>query len=237
MLALLSAGGSVLHAQDVLPLTLESAIARAQAHNLTALASRAGVAALEGARMATLAGLAPSLSIVETVGRTTDAVGVFGTKLRQERFTEADFALDALNRPDAVTNASTALQLRQPIFNAVAWAQRRAATARVAAGVARDARHRDRLALETCRAYHGLALAQSHLTVVRSGLEAAQSHVRQTQALFEAGAAPLSDVLTAPRSREPFAGAGDYCRICGCYRRGRFASGDGDEYIAPYRPD
>jgi outer membrane protein TolC len=41
------------------------------------------------------------------MSRGNDPVYAFGTRLRQQRFTQADFALNALNRPDAIGNFST----------------------------------------------------------------------------------------------------------------------------------
>ncbi len=43
--------------------------------------------------------LLPQLNFTEDISRGNDPVYVFGTKLRQRQFTQADFALNALNRP------------------------------------------------------------------------------------------------------------------------------------------
>ena len=43
--------------------------------------------------------LLPQVSFTEDISRGNDPVYVFGTKLRQQRFTQADFDLDSLNRP------------------------------------------------------------------------------------------------------------------------------------------
>src|ERR1700737_1842772 len=89
------------------PLTLRQAIQLALKQNPDADAARA---AAEEARAG--GGLArtqylPLISFTEDVSRGNDPVYAFGTRLRQQRFTQADFALDALNKPDAIGNFST----------------------------------------------------------------------------------------------------------------------------------
>lgn len=46
----------------------------------------------------------PQLSFTEDISRGNDPVYVFGTRLRQRQFTQADFALNALNRPQPLGN-------------------------------------------------------------------------------------------------------------------------------------
>src|ERR1035437_1703633 len=51
--------------------------------------------------------LMPRLTFSETATRGNDPVYVFGSKLRQQRFTAADFALNKLNPPTPIGNFST----------------------------------------------------------------------------------------------------------------------------------
>ena len=51
--------------------------------------------------------LMPQLTFSETATRGNDPVYVFGSKLRQQRFTTADFALNQLNTPLPFGNFST----------------------------------------------------------------------------------------------------------------------------------
>ena len=51
--------------------------------------------------------LMPHLSFSETATRGNDPVYVFGSKLRQQRFTAADFALNQLNSPEPFGNFTT----------------------------------------------------------------------------------------------------------------------------------
>ena len=49
----------------------------------------------------------PQVNFTEDMSRGDDPVYVFGTRLRQESFTQADFALDALNKPEPIGNFAT----------------------------------------------------------------------------------------------------------------------------------
>ena len=51
--------------------------------------------------------LLPQLNFTEDISRGNDPVYAFGTRLRQRQFTQADFALNALNFPQPIGNFST----------------------------------------------------------------------------------------------------------------------------------
>ena len=51
--------------------------------------------------------LLPQLGFTEDISRGNDPVYAFGTRLRQRQFTQADFALNALNFPQPIGNFST----------------------------------------------------------------------------------------------------------------------------------
>jgi outer membrane protein TolC len=64
--------------------------------------------------------LMPHLSFSETATRGDDPVYVFGSKLRQERFTTADFALNRLNSPLPFGNFATRFAGRWNLFDSLA---------------------------------------------------------------------------------------------------------------------
>lgn len=109
------------------PLRLADAIARARAHHpdagSSAAAEREAVQRVIQAR----AGYWPTIDAVESWQRGTQPVFVFSSLLAQRRFTASDFALDALNHPGALDNFRSALTIEQPLFDAAAMAQVRAA--------------------------------------------------------------------------------------------------------------
>ncbi len=101
------------------PLTLRQAIElalkqnpeEAEAHALVD-ESRADVAQARTA-------LLPQVNFTEDMSRGNDPVYVFGARLRQQQFTQADFAIDSLNRPDPIGNFSTRLSGGWQIFDSL----------------------------------------------------------------------------------------------------------------------
>ena len=113
-------------------LTVTEAIARARAHNpdagASAAAEREAVERLTQAR----AGYLPKVDVAESWQRSNQPVFVFSSLLAQRQFTAADFALNALNHPDAVDNFRSAVVIEQSLFDGAT----RASVA--AAGIGRD---------------------------------------------------------------------------------------------------
>jgi outer membrane protein len=114
---LLAALGLVAPAQAQTALTLTEAIARARAQNPDAGSTAAGVR--EAAQRVTQAraGYWPKVDVAESWQRGNQPVFVFSSLLAQRQFTAADFALDALNHPDAVDNFRSAVMVEQSLFD------------------------------------------------------------------------------------------------------------------------
>jgi outer membrane protein TolC len=88
-------------------LTLRQAINQALGQSPAAAIARAGNQdAKAGAALARTA-LLPQLGFTEDISRGDDPVYVFGAKLRQHKFAQADFDVNALNRPQPIGNFST----------------------------------------------------------------------------------------------------------------------------------
>ena len=110
------------------PLSLSEAIARAKAHNPEA--GSAAAAEREAAERVTQARAAyfPKVDVAESWQRGNNPVFVFSSRLAQRHFTEADFALDALNHPAATDNFRTAFSVEQSLFDRTTAANVRAAS-------------------------------------------------------------------------------------------------------------
>lgn len=104
-------------AQTGTALSLTEAIARARASHPDAAAALAAEQAAERAVTAARAGYLPTVDLVESWQRGNQPVFVFSSLLSQRRFTAANFAIDALNHPEAVNNFRTGVVIDQPIFN------------------------------------------------------------------------------------------------------------------------
>jgi outer membrane protein len=88
------------------PLTLHQAINVALAESPEAAIARVGIMDANSAAGQARTLLLPQLGFTEDISRGNDPVYVFGTRLRQRKFTEADFALDSLNFPPPIGNFS-----------------------------------------------------------------------------------------------------------------------------------
>lgn len=109
-------------AQDARPLTLEDAVERALDRNPAIRAAAAGSDEAIARTRQARAGYLPRVDVVEAWQGGNQPVYVFGALLAQRRFTAADFALDALNHPDALSNHRAAIMLQQTLFDG--WATR-----------------------------------------------------------------------------------------------------------------
>jgi outer membrane protein len=110
------------------PLSLSEAIARAQTRNPDAGA--AASVEREAAERLTQArsGYFPKVDLAESWQRGNHPVFVFSSLLAQRRFTAADFAVDAINHPEATDNFRTAFFVEQPLFDRTTAANVRAAS-------------------------------------------------------------------------------------------------------------
>jgi outer membrane protein TolC len=108
-------------------LSLEDAVARARKTQLSAQA------ATIGERDATLkldeaqSGLLPRVDVVESWQRGNNPVFAFSSQLALRRFSERDFDVATLNRPDAIDNFRSALSLDQVLFDGTVWSGVRSA--------------------------------------------------------------------------------------------------------------
>ena len=87
---------------EPVPVGLDEAKRIALERNEMLRAARSQMDAMEARKLQSWAGHLPSIRISENALRTNDAVNAFGFKLKQEGFTQADFAIDALNRSSGV---------------------------------------------------------------------------------------------------------------------------------------
>jgi len=177
-------------------LTLDEAISATLQNNPDVRAARAaereGAARVAEARAAYL----PRVDLVEAWQRGNNPVYVFGSLLSQQRFTEANFAVDALNRPDAVTNHRAAIAVDQPLFDSERLTGIRAAGLgrQVAALSVREAEAD--LALEVTRAYGDALRAAASRAAAEAAVAAAREDLARAERSRDVGMATESDVLS-----------------------------------------
>ena len=180
------------------PLSLQQAVSMALEKNpqrKMALADqRAAQAGVQEAR----SGLLPRVSFTESATRGNDPVYVFGTRLRQERFTVADFALNRLNTPTPIGNFSSRFSGNWNLFDSFANVKSvaRAKDLQQAAGHQLERADQDTI-FRVVQAYLGLLLAQKEQDVAEQSVKTAQSILDRSRARYESGVVVQSDLLSA----------------------------------------
>ena len=142
--------------------------------------------------------LMPHFNFSETATRGNDPVYVFGSRLRQQRFTAEDFALNRLNTPLPFGNFTTRFGGTWSLFDSFAsWhGISRAKSMNEAAAHQLD-RTNQEIVFRVVSAYYQVLLATKQLEVTEHSVKTAQSIMDRSQARFDSGLVVESDLLTA----------------------------------------
>lgn len=177
------------------PLTLTEAIARARAQNpdagSTAAAEREAAERVTQAR----AGYLPKVDVVESWQRGNQPVFVFSSLLAQRQFTAADFALGALNHPDALDNFRSAVTVEQSLFDGATRANVSAAGIGHEMATARRAMVDHDLAASVTNAYGRVLVAAAARQSAAAAAETASADRELAGNRRDAGLVTDADVL------------------------------------------
>lgn len=192
---LLAAAG---RAQAPAPLSLRQAVAEAL-HNSPRL--RAAVAEQDKAKAGVdtaRAGYLPRVDFDEGFTRSNNPVYVFGTLLTQQRFSQADFALPALNQPAPLNNFQTRFMARVPIFDG-RQTQLRVREAKLGEQLAGNAQQQARQGVLSAviSAYYNLSASLAELQVAESAERTAAAGLKMAESRYRAGMVVESDRLSA----------------------------------------
>jgi len=182
------------HAQSVM--SLSAVIDAVLAANPEVAGARAAVLEAEARMTQARSGYFPRIDFTQSWQHGNQPVFVFGALLAQRQFAEADFALQQLNHPEAITNARSAFSLEYALFDA----GRTRAAARMASletSVARSAERQARndLVLVTTRTYGRVLMADAAALAAGSAVAASEQDARVAEARRDAGTASEADVL------------------------------------------
>ncbi len=181
-----------------LVLTLDEAVAAACAGNpeiLIATANRDGATA--GVRAARAA-ILPRIGVAEVATESTDPVFAFGARLRQGRFTNADFSAPFLNDPGPTSDYMSTAGLDWTVFDSgrTQHAMRGAQAALTASHRQADATAQS-VAFATIRAYYRALLADDEKSTTLAAVKRAQAFARETRDRVDAGMALVADAMQA----------------------------------------
>lgn len=179
-------------------LTLRQAIDQALKKNPQAAITQADWKAVEAGVRLARTGLLPRFNFTEDISRGNDPVYVFGTRLRQQRFAQSDFALNSLNRPTPVGNFATRFSGQWILFNwfgteeQIRGAKFAADSARAISGAADQA-----IVLRVVEVYQTVLYAQRRVDVARHEETTAKALLADAKTRVHAGLAVDSDLLAA----------------------------------------
>jgi outer membrane protein TolC len=179
-------------------LSLSRAVAIALERNPERKAALAETHATRASAKEAQSAYLPRLTFSEAAVVSNDPVFVFGTRLRQNRFTAADFALNQLNNPGAIGNFATRLGLQWTAFDSfLTRANIRQAANEKAASDQRLARADQLVIFRVVQAYYGALFAVRQVEVAEHAASTAQAVLEQSHARFQTGSTVESDYLLA----------------------------------------
>jgi outer membrane protein len=193
---LLSLAGLSAAAQE--PLTLHQAIQQALGASPEAEMARAET--LEAKANASLARtqLIPQLNFTEDISRGNDPVYVFGSKLRQQAFTQADFAVNALNRPQPIGDFSTRLSGSWIAFDSFKTQKNIHSADLMKKSAASSAQAVDqKIVLDVVNAYQSVLYAERQISIAQHEQETSEALLSSVGDHVKAGLAVESDRMSA----------------------------------------
>ena len=184
--------------QQPSPITLQHAINIALEKNPERKAALADTRAASADVREARSFLLPHVAFSETATRGNDPVYVFGSKLRQRRFTTADFALNVLNTPTPFGNFATRFGGTWNLFDSFgSWrAVNRAERVKDAAGHQLE-RTDQEIIFQVVDSYYGVLLAKKQLEIAEASVKTAQAIQNRSKDRFESGVVVESDLLSA----------------------------------------
>ena len=141
-------------------------------------------------------GICRDVQFSESLQRSNNPVFVFTSLLTQHQFSEGNFAIGPLNRPDALNNYQSRLMVEQVLFDA-RQTSRGVEAARFTRQLASEDTRRSQsdVVLHVLRTYFGVALAEKNLEVARQSIESAQADLARAESIYQSGRSTHADVL------------------------------------------
>ena len=180
------------------PLTLRQAIDQALGQNPQAAVAAAGEKDAKAAAAQARTQLLPQINFAEDISRGNDPVYVFGSRLRQQQFTQANFALNALNRPQPIGNFATRFSGSWMAFDSFKTQKEihRADLFKQSAASATKAVDQQ-IVLRVVQAYQSVLYAQRQVEVAQHEQETAAALLTSVEQRVKAGLAVESDLMSA----------------------------------------
>ncbi len=184
-------------AQDFKAISMDSLSSAIQSKNLSIKINAESLNMAQAQYRETNAAILPQISVSHQGFRTNNPVMAFGSKLNQGVFNQADFDVNALNNPDALSNFTTTFEIAQPIINIDKLIQRKALKYAYKAQELQNNYRTSALILKSKTLYMQLQLAYDSEKVIKKALKTAQHNEAQTQNFYDEGLIQKADLLAA----------------------------------------
>jgi outer membrane protein len=184
--------------QQLSPITLQQAVNIALEKNPERKAALADTRAASADVREARSFLLPHATFSETATRGNDPVYVFGSKLRQQRFATADFALNVLNTPAPFGNFATRFGGTWNLFDSFrSWRAVNRAERVKDAALHQLERTEQEIIFRVVDSYYGVLLAKKQLDVADQSMKTAHAILDRSKDRFESGVVVESDLLSA----------------------------------------
>jgi outer membrane protein TolC len=179
-------------------LTLRQAIKQALKRNPEVDAARAQVNEAKADSALARTALLPQINFTEDMSRGDDPVYAFGTRLRQQRFTQADFALNALNTPDPIGDFSTRISGGWQLFDTLRSERQIHGADLMRKSAASQAGAVDqKIVFGVVAAYQQALYAEREVATAQHEVETAEALLKSADDHVKAGLAVESDRMSA----------------------------------------
>ena len=180
------------------PLTLRQAVEQALRQNPEAATARADIDDARSGYDLARSGLFPQVSFTEDISEGDDPVYAFGTRLRQQRFTQADFSVASLNNPGPIGNASTRISGGWQLFDSLRTEKQMRGAKLIEKSAASQVVAVDqKIVFGVVAAYQQVLYAEREVDTAQHEVETAEALLKSADDHVKAGLAVESDRMAA----------------------------------------
>ena len=142
-------------------------------------------------------GFLPKVNYSEAWARSDNPVFVFSSLLTQRQFSESNFGVESLNRPDFLNNFQSLVTGDQPLYDA-GKTKRAVRTAKLGEKFSREDRRRSQLEViaQVVRFYWDTQLGAEEVNVTSQAMRSAEADLERSEARRASGMATDADVLS-----------------------------------------
>jgi len=194
-LALILALASFARGQDAI--SLKEAVRQSMARSKVIEASGASRDAARARVAAAKGGFLPRVNYVESWTRSDNPVFVFSSLLTQRQFSESNFNVESLNRPEFLDNFQSLVTGDQLLYDA-GKTRRAVRTAKLGEDLSSEDSRRSRLEVivQVVRFYYDAQLRAAEVNVTEQAMRSAEADLERSEARRASGMATDADVLS-----------------------------------------